>query len=74
MHVCHWEWQDNRQPVWCPAVITQVEGEDFYSVKYQHPLAFKTEEKIEGGWRYGKTKKFTEENHVFFARIRSAKE
>jgi hypothetical protein len=72
--VCRWEWQDNRQPVWCPAIISSVDDKDqgIYSVEYERPLRFKTEEQIPGEklWRYGKSKEIASEENVFFARLR----
>jgi hypothetical protein len=72
--VCRWEWQDNRQPVWCPATISSVDDKDqgIYSVEYERPLRFMTEEQIPGEklWRYGKSKEVASEDNVFFARLR----
>ncbi len=70
--VCRWEWQDNRQPVWCPATITKVENKErgLFAVQYQRPLRFKTEENSGKGWRYGKSKEITREENVIFSRLR----
>ncbi len=72
--VCRWEWQDNRHPVWCPAVISNVQNKakGLYSVTYERPLRFKTEEQMEGGvgWKYGKPKEIVSEDRIFFTRLR----
>ncbi len=73
--VCRWEWQDNRQSVWCPAVICKVQEKEkgLYSVEYKRPIRFKTEEKIDdgAGWQYGEPKEIVVEENVFFTRLRT---